>query len=324
MAKTSKNNEERQPNYYAIIPATVRYDTTLPDKAKLLFAEFTALCGKKGYCWPSNERLASYYGISSRQVSKLINILAKKGYVCLTFQYNHKRQKTERHIYPCVDILGNKLAVPENSRIEKKFQSGVNSKMEEKFHPGVEEKFQSVVEEKFHQTIQDTKINKKNNNKTTVANAPFVVASSKNVSSQSDTAQIKVTSSSEKSKTLSVSSTSQHLVSTQGQDGRWTKNTVADALVTNFSHGANKLSRRTALRWIEKYGLTTVMKAADDAYVHAANAENPAAYLNKYLSSGWYKSNAESRKTQQVEQQRMDSIYKCFANVSSQDFADNN
>ena len=39
-------SQKEQPNYYAIIPATVRYDTNLKYAKKLLYGEITALANK--------------------------------------------------------------------------------------------------------------------------------------------------------------------------------------------------------------------------------------------------------------------------------------
>ena len=43
------------PSYYAIIPAGVRYDKQLPQGAKLLYSEITALSSKSGSCWASDQ-----------------------------------------------------------------------------------------------------------------------------------------------------------------------------------------------------------------------------------------------------------------------------
>lgn len=73
-------NEEK-PNYYAVIPAEVRYDTDLKDKAKLLYGEITALSEKNGYCYANNKYFANLYNVSTTTVSLLIKNLIDKGYL---------------------------------------------------------------------------------------------------------------------------------------------------------------------------------------------------------------------------------------------------
>lgn len=70
-----------QPNYYAIIPANVRYDREITDKAKLLYGEIAALCNKNGVCTASNAYFASLYGVNATTISTLINSLVKRGYL---------------------------------------------------------------------------------------------------------------------------------------------------------------------------------------------------------------------------------------------------
>lgn len=73
--------------FYAIIPASIRYDNELPPTAKLLYSEITALCNEKGYCWAKNEYFAELYMVSERTISRWINKLIQKGYVNVEFQY---------------------------------------------------------------------------------------------------------------------------------------------------------------------------------------------------------------------------------------------
>lgn len=70
-----------KPNYYAIIPANVRYDTDLTPNAKLLYGEITALCNKDGCCWSTNEYFANLYNVSKVSISNWISLLTKKGYI---------------------------------------------------------------------------------------------------------------------------------------------------------------------------------------------------------------------------------------------------
>jgi SOS-response transcriptional repressor LexA len=75
------------PNYYAIIPANVRYDKQLPPTARLLYGEITALCNKEGYCWASNRYFADLYDIDTSTVSKLIKALETNGYITTEIVY---------------------------------------------------------------------------------------------------------------------------------------------------------------------------------------------------------------------------------------------
>lgn len=77
-----------QPNYYAIIPANVRYDIELTPNAKLLYGEITALCDKEGYCWATNEYFAKLYQTSDKTITRNLKQLENKGYIDLFYKVN--------------------------------------------------------------------------------------------------------------------------------------------------------------------------------------------------------------------------------------------
>lgn len=91
---------ENQNSYYAIIPADVRYDRNLPDGAKLLYGEITALCNEKGYCWASNEYFLSLYHCGRNTISRWLRALKQEGYIQteLIYQKNSKEVAC-RNIY---------------------------------------------------------------------------------------------------------------------------------------------------------------------------------------------------------------------------------
>lgn len=74
--------------YYAIIPASVRYDKNLTPNAKLLYGEITALCNEKGFCWATNRYFAEIFNVSRNSISKWINSLVKLGYIQLISDEN--------------------------------------------------------------------------------------------------------------------------------------------------------------------------------------------------------------------------------------------
>lgn len=89
-----------QKNYYAIIPANVRYDKDLKPNAKLLYGEITALANEKGYCWANNNYFADLYDVSKFTISRWVTQLEEKGYIATFIQYkNGTKQIQERRIY---------------------------------------------------------------------------------------------------------------------------------------------------------------------------------------------------------------------------------
>ena len=124
------------PSYYAIIPADVRYDKDLKDKAKLLYGEITALSNKDGYCYASNKYFADLYGVSTRTITDLIKELVLKNYILNQIIYEDGTKKViQRRLY-----LLNKTSIP------------------------IEENFDTPMEENFYDnniSINNTSINKK-------------------------------------------------------------------------------------------------------------------------------------------------------------------
>jgi len=90
--------KEEQPSYYAVIPATVRYDKNVPAAAKLLYGEITSLCNKKGYCWAGNSYFAELYQTSERSVINWINTLKKYGYISVFFTYVPGKKEIQSRI----------------------------------------------------------------------------------------------------------------------------------------------------------------------------------------------------------------------------------
>lgn len=89
--------EENKPNYWSILPANVRYDPELKSTEKLLYSEITALTGKEGICWASNNYFAKLYNVTPHYISNLINRLAERGYINIEYEYKGK-EITKRKI----------------------------------------------------------------------------------------------------------------------------------------------------------------------------------------------------------------------------------
>lgn len=86
------------PNFYAIIPASVRYDSNLKPNAKLLYGEITALCNQEGYCWASNHYFSKLYNVSRETISRWISQLNKYNHINVIIE-NEDITNKKRRIY---------------------------------------------------------------------------------------------------------------------------------------------------------------------------------------------------------------------------------
>lgn len=91
------------PNYYAILPANVRYDDRLKPMEKIIYAEITALANIKGYCYAGNLYFAELYKVNKKTVSSWINNLVKYGYLKSKIIKKDKKVE-ERRLYICNSI----------------------------------------------------------------------------------------------------------------------------------------------------------------------------------------------------------------------------
>ena len=78
---------KEKPNYYAILPAEVRYSKALTPNAKLLYAEITALCNMNGKCTASTEYFCRLYEVSRGAVQNWLKMLDDNGYITRVLIY---------------------------------------------------------------------------------------------------------------------------------------------------------------------------------------------------------------------------------------------
>jgi len=70
-----------KPAFWAVLPASVRYDEALTPSAKILYAEISSLTGDAGYCYARNAYFEELYGLTARTISRLLRDLAERGYI---------------------------------------------------------------------------------------------------------------------------------------------------------------------------------------------------------------------------------------------------
>lgn len=96
--------DESRPNYYAVIPANVRYDDRLETSARLLYGEIAALLNDDGYCFFGNAFITKSYGWSDRTISRLLKSLEDNGHIRRVIIKDKSGQVVQRRIYLRVSL----------------------------------------------------------------------------------------------------------------------------------------------------------------------------------------------------------------------------
>lgn len=98
-----------KPGYFAILPASVRYDNRLSASEKLMFSEITALAGRDGYAYAKNKYFAELYGVDERTIRRWIAKLADMKYVSVSMVKKANGSDDFRRIVPLLDTDKNVL-----------------------------------------------------------------------------------------------------------------------------------------------------------------------------------------------------------------------
>lgn len=96
--------DKDRPGYYAVIPADVRYDDRIPANAKLLYGEISALIGREGYCFASNQYFADIYGCTPVTIARLISALEDAGHIRRALERDSAGQVVCRKIWLNVSV----------------------------------------------------------------------------------------------------------------------------------------------------------------------------------------------------------------------------
>ena len=167
-------------NYFAIMPAKVRYDENLKPMEKLIYSEITVLTNFKGYCYATNSYFAKLYGVHKNSICAWISNLVKYGYLKVEYVLKEidGEKKQERRIY-IVDIK--EINQAKKEVVEKILERKVKESKKEDEKEVIEKDVE--VEEKVgtKKEIEDTNFCEGVSQKTVTVTENIEVPSQKNV-----------------------------------------------------------------------------------------------------------------------------------------------
>lgn len=89
------NSKGKKQFRYIIVPLFIIEDTSLLDGEKLLFGEIASNTLQKGYCWFSNQHIATLFHVGVRTASRWIHKLEKKSYIKIEMKYRAGTKEIE-------------------------------------------------------------------------------------------------------------------------------------------------------------------------------------------------------------------------------------
>lgn len=125
------SDKSNRPNYYSIMPASVRYDDRLRPNEKIIYSEITALSNKYGYCTAGNAYFADLYKATKSTISRWISHLDECGYIKVKIIYEDDGKTfKQRRIY----IASSYIEEEEVDPIEKNVNGVEGEISEEPIH----------------------------------------------------------------------------------------------------------------------------------------------------------------------------------------------
>lgn len=85
-------NKDVKTNYYSVVPAEVKYNNELTQRAKLIYGEISSLSNKTGYCFATNNYFAKLYRCTNRTIQNAISKLQEKGFIKVVIENRNQRK----------------------------------------------------------------------------------------------------------------------------------------------------------------------------------------------------------------------------------------
>jgi hypothetical protein len=118
---------------WCLLPKQILFDHQLTDKEKLLYAFISSYTAERGYCWASNEYLATKFACTPKWISTCINKIKRRGYFkVLLIRDSITDQVRQRRIYLSIPQLSS-IQAPESTKkggVSHKKRGGIPEKWE--------------------------------------------------------------------------------------------------------------------------------------------------------------------------------------------------